>query len=43
MMNSKLMSDSVSIVKYIQVGKVMSMKLMTDSVSLVKCIEVSKM
>ena len=38
MMNTKLISDSVSLVKYIQVSKMMNKKLMSDSASILKCI-----
>ena len=40
-MNTKLMSDSVSLVKFIKVSKIMNSKLMSDFVFLVKCIHVS--
>ena len=43
MMNTKLMSDSVSLVKRIQVSNIMNTKLKSDSVFLVKIIKVSKM
>ena len=41
-MNTKLMSDSVFLVKCLQVSKMMNTKLMLDSVSLVKCTQVCK-
>ena len=40
MMNSKLMSDSVFIVNYIEKNKMMIKKLMSESVFIVKCIQV---
>ena len=42
MMNIKLKSDSVFLVKGLQVSKMMNTKLMLDSVSLVKCTQVCK-
>ena len=41
MMNIKFMSESDSLVKCIQVSKMVITKLMSDSLSLVKCIHVS--
>ena len=39
-MNTKLISDSVSLVKFIQMSKMMNKKLISDSASILKCLQV---